>query len=83
MSSIILLPIKPHGVKEMSDTKFLVTGATGATGGAAAAGLRDQGFDASALKLDVTNEADRRATYAAIEQDRGALCLSQPEALLS
>ncbi len=39
----------------------------------AVADLRNAGFAASALKLDVTNEADRRAAYAAIEQAHGRL----------
>lgn len=39
----------------------------------AAESLRDQGFEASALKLDVTNEADRRAAYAAIERAHARL----------
>lgn len=39
----------------------------------AAAGLRDEGFAASAIKLDVTSEADRAAAYAVIESAHGRL----------
>ncbi len=39
----------------------------------AAASLRDEGFDASALKLDVTDDPDRRAAFSAIEQAHGRL----------
>lgn len=38
-----------------------------------AAGLRAQGHAASALKLDVTSEQDRKAAQAAIEQSHGRL----------
>ncbi len=38
-----------------------------------AAGLRERGGEASALKLDVTSEEDRKAAYEAIEQDHGKL----------
>lgn len=40
---------------------------------AAARGLSDAGFKASALKLDVTSEIDRKAAYAAIEAAHGRL----------
>ena len=40
---------------------------------AAAKGLRNEGFAASALKLDVTSEADRNSAHATIEQAHGKL----------
>lgn len=40
---------------------------------ATSSALRMQGFDASALKLDVTSEEDRRGAYATIERMHGRL----------
>ena len=52
----------PHGVKEMPDTKFLITGATGATGGAAAAQLLEKGRNVRAFvhREDERSEALRK-----------------------
>src|SRR5579875_2710984 len=43
MLTIIYIRQVARGVKQMADTRFLITGATGATGGAAAAQLLDKG----------------------------------------
>ncbi|HEY0296949.1 MAG TPA: SDR family NAD(P)-dependent oxidoreductase [Bordetella sp.] len=39
----------------------------------AAAALRDQGFEASALRLDITRETDRQAAHASIDKAHGKL----------
>lgn len=43
MSSIILIVLNPRKIKDMGDIRYLITGATGATGGAAAEQLLDKG----------------------------------------
>lgn len=54
-------------------THVIIAARNAAKAESAAASLRNEGFDASALKLDVTNETDRRAAYATIEQAHGRL----------
>jgi uncharacterized protein YbjT (DUF2867 family) len=43
MSSVIVIVLNPRKIKDMGEIRYLITGATGATGGAAAEQLLDKG----------------------------------------
>ncbi len=62
MSLVIIIVINPRKIKRMSEIRYLITGATGATGGAAAEQLLDKGRAVRAFvhRQDHRSEALRK-----------------------